>query len=81
MMPEEYVVSLVVEGDSSASLELRVDVEEWGEQTSHRLSQPSCEVVQNHFRPVAWDFSPVFLQYYKTLDIQLNVKKVLKING
>ena len=48
MVSKENIVSLVVEGDHSSSLELRLLREETGQQTSDGMAQPSGEVVQDH---------------------------------
>ena len=50
--PEEDVVSLVVEGDRTAALEIGVLVEQGGKHASHTLAQTSVEVVQDQLRLV-----------------------------
>lgn len=48
MMPEEYVVSLVVEGDGASAAELGLVVEQRAQHATHRQTKPRAEVVQNH---------------------------------
>ena len=45
--PEEDVVSLVVEGDRAATLEIGVLVEQGGKHSTHTLAQACVEVVQD----------------------------------
>lgn len=48
MVPEEYIISLVVEGDGAAAAELRLVVEQSAQHASHRQTQSRAEVVQDH---------------------------------
>lgn len=49
-LPEEYKISLVVEGDHAPAVELRIVVEEGGEHSRDAVTQSSAEVVQKNFR-------------------------------
>lgn len=44
-MPKEYIVSLIVEGDSSPAAELGLVVEQSAEHATHGHTQTSTEVV------------------------------------
>ena len=50
--PEKDVVSLVVEGNRTATLEVRILVEQGGKHASHPLAQACVEVVQDQLRLV-----------------------------
>ncbi len=52
VVPDKDVVTLIVEGDDSPALELRIIGEDGGEHPRHGVTQPGGEVVQDHFREV-----------------------------
>ena len=60
MMSEEDEVSLVVEGNHTSSLELRVVGKQRSKHPTHGVTQPGGEVVQYHFGKVGGG-SPVTL--------------------
>ena len=69
-MPEEYVIALIVEGDSAFPDKLRLVVEEDGQHPRDRVAQPRREVVQDHLWPVSGYLTKIALQNGKT-----NIKK------
>ena len=59
VLPEEDVITLVVESHHSASLELGVVVEETGKQSSNAMSQLCREVVEYDFRALGPEVLPL----------------------
>ena len=69
VVPEEDVVSLVVEGDGPLSPELRLEVEESGQHAAHGVTQPSREVVEDDLGTEGGDLPPVLLNLTADLHI------------
>lgn len=58
--PEEYIISLIMEGDATPSFKLRVEIKNCREHSANAMSQSCVEIVQDHFRSVCGLLSSAF---------------------
>ena len=66
MVPEEYVVSLVMEGDGSPPTELRIVGEEGCQHTTHGVAKAGIEVIQYHL----WKMCCCLASFLKQTEIK-----------
>ena len=86
-MPEENVVPLIVKSDDSFAFELWLVVEQGSHHSSHAVTQPGAEVVEDHLGAVAADGPPTsenknFIVRYSMYTVgYLDLQKYLIFSG